>query len=162
MISDVMQAKINDQISAELYSAYLYLAMSADFSAKNLSGCAKWMQAQAQEEMGHAQKFYQYLLERDGRVELKAIPAPPQEWSSPLEAFEASYGHEQEITGLINELSAAAEAENDRATQVFLQWFINEQVEEESSVLGVVEKLRMLSGAPPHAMFMLDAHLAQR
>jgi ferritin len=161
MISKKMQNAINGQINAELYSAYLYLSMSADFSSKNLPGFANWMKIQAQEELGHAMKLYNFIEERLGRVTLKAIDAPPTEWDSPLTAFEAVLKHEQKVTGLINKLVDQAIAENDHATRGFLQWFVDEQVEEEASADAIVEQLKLIKSAPG-GLFMLDKELGRR
>ncbi len=159
MISAKMEKAINDQINAELYSAYLYLAMAAYFEEVDLAGCAKWMKAQTQEEMFHAMKMYDFVCERGGRVELFAIDAPPKEWDSPLSVFEHAYAHEQKVTGLINDLMELAMAEKDHATQIFLQWFISEQVEEEASANEVVQKLKL---AGDHGLFLVDRELGQR
>ena len=161
MISEKMQDAINEQINAELYSAYLYLAMNAYFESANLPGFANWMRVQTQEELTHAMKLYDYVNERGGRVTLKAIAQPPVEWDSPLAAFEAAYKHEQKVTGLINELVNLAIAQKDHAANTFLQWFVNEQVEEEKSADEIVQKLR-LTGEAPAALFMLDQQLGQR
>ncbi|UCG58223.1 MAG: ferritin [Phycisphaerales bacterium] len=161
MISKKMVEALNDQINAELYSAYLYLSMEAYFESKNLTGFAKWMRAQTQEEVVHAMKIYDFVNERGGRVALKAIEQPPTEWKSPLAAFEAAYKHEQLVTGLINNLVNLAVAEKDHATNSFLQWFVDEQVEEETSVDNVVQNLKMAQDAPG-ALFMLDRELGQR
>ena len=152
---------INDQINAELYSAYIYLAMAAYFEEQNLAGCASWMRTQVQEETAHAMKIYDFVIERGGRVVLQAVEQPPKDWKSPLGAFEGAYEHEQYITGRINELVDLAIAEKDHATNAFLQWFVNEQVEEETSVDTVVQNLKMAEKAPG-AMFMIDRELGQR
>ncbi|MBN1437426.1 MAG: ferritin [Sedimentisphaerales bacterium] len=161
MISKKMQDAFNAQLNAELYSSYLYLSMAAHFASMDLQGCANWMQVQAQEEMVHAMKFYNYINERGGRVLLKAIDAPATEWDSPLAVFEAVLAHEQKVTALINDRAAVADAENDRASQIFLQWFINEQVEEESSAEAVVRRLKLMADAPG-GLFMLDQELGKR
>ncbi len=161
MISKKMQNAINGQINAELYSAYLYLSMSADFSSKNLSGFANWMKIQAREELGHAMKLYNFVEERLGRVTLKAIDAPATQWDSPLAAFEQALKHEQKVTGLINKLVDQAITENDHATRGFLQWFVDEQVEEEASADAIVQQLKLMKGAPG-GLFMLDKELGRR
>lgn len=161
MISKKMQNTINGQINAELYSAYLYLSMSADFNSKNLPGFANWMKIQAQEELGHAMKLYNFIEERLGRVTLKAIEAPPTEWDSPLAALQAVLKHEQKVTGLINKLVDQAVAENDHATRGFLQWFVDEQVEEEASADAIVQQLKLIKAAPG-GLFMLDKELGRR
>jgi len=161
MISKKMEEALNGQVNAELYSAYLYLSMESYFKSLNLSGFAGWMRAQAQEEMMHAMKIYDFVNERGGRVTLKAIDGPPTEWDSPLAVFEAVYAHEQKVTGLINELVDLAIKEKDHATNSFLQWFVNEQVEEESSADEVVQQLKMMENAPG-GIFMLDRELGRR
>ena len=161
MISKKIEQAINDQINAELYSAYLYLSMVAYFESVNLSGFATWMKAQTQEEIMHAMKMYDFVNERGGRVILKAIDTPPSEWDSPLAAFEAAYAHEQLVTGRINDLVNLAVEEKDHATNSFLQWFVNEQVEEETSADNVVQNLEMARDAPG-ALFMIDRELGQR
>jgi ferritin len=161
MIGKKMQNAINGQVNAELYSAYLYLSMSAYFNSKNLPGFANWMKIQAQEEVSHAMKLYDFIEERMGRVILKAIDGPPAEWDSPLTAFQAVSKHEQKVTGLINKLVDQAIAENDHATRGFLQWFVDEQVEEEASADAIVQQLKLIKDAPG-GLFMLDKELAQR
>ena len=161
MISKMMEEALNKQINEELYSAYLYQAMSAWAESENYKGAAKWMATQAKEELEHAAKIYRFVLERGGKVKLMAIKEPPSEWGSLLEIFEAAYKHEQHITQCINDLYEKALAEKDYPTQVMLQWFIDEQVEEEAQTLEVVEYLR-LAGESPNAVFMVDALLARR
>ena len=161
MIKENMQKAINQQINAEMYSAYLYLSMSAYFESTNLKGFANWMKAQAQEEMVHAMKFYDYINERGGRVLLTVIEAPPTQWDSSLAVFEYTYKHEQKVTGLINDLVNLAISEADHATNNFLQWFVAEQVEEEASADEVVQKLK-LAGDRGGGLFMLDQELGQR
>jgi ferritin len=156
-----MQDALNDQINAELYSAYLYLSMAAHFEAANLKGLANWMRVQNQEETFHGMKFFDYVLSRQGRVELKAIAAPPTKWKSPLAVFEAVYEHELKVTGLINKLATLAQRENDHATGVLLHWFINEQVEEEANADAIVQKLKLI-GDNSSGLFLLDQELAQR
>jgi ferritin len=161
MITKKMQEALNGQINAELYSAYLYLSMEAYFKSENLPGFANWMRAQTQEELMHAMKIYDFLNERGGRVILKPIEEPQAQWDSPLAAFEAAYKHEQKVTGLINDLVNLAIEEKDHATNSFLQWFVNEQVEEEASADEVVQKLKRVEKAPG-GMFMIDQELGQR
>ena len=161
MISEKMQQAINEQINAELHSAYLYLSMAAYFQNENLPGFAGWMTAQAQEEMVHAMKFFRFLCERGGRVLLEAIAAPQRQWDSPAAAFEAALAHERYITGRINDLLALARSENDPASEIFLQWYVTEQVEEEASAESVVSRLKLTAGAPG-GLFMLDRELGQR
>jgi ferritin len=161
MIGKKMQDALNRQINEELFSSYLYLAMSADFQAKNLSGAAAWMSLQAEEERSHAMKFFHYLIERGGEVELLPIEKPQKSWKTPLDAFRDAEKHEQHITGCINSLADIAVEEKDYATQNLLQWFVNEQVEEEASVGEVVAKLEMVSDSR-NGLFMMDRELGKR
>ena len=161
MLSPAVQDAMNQQVNAELYSAYLYLAMAADFEEKNLHGIAHWMQVQAKEEAGHALKFFKYIPERGGRVTLTPIAAPPAKWDSPQAVFEQVYKHECHVTSLINKLADLAGAEKDHASGVFLQWFVNEQVEEEAHASELLHQLKMV-GDSKQGLFMLDRHLAQR
>lgn len=161
MISQKMQDAYNEQIREELFSAYLYMSMSAYFESLNLKGFAGWMTAQSKEEVAHAMKFYNHVLERGGRVELKAIDKPKNTWNSPLNAFEEAYQHEQHITSCINKLVALAKAENDLPSHTMLHWFIDEQVEEEASTSEIAEKMKMI-GDHPHGLFMMDGFLGKR
>ena len=161
MISQNLQDAINEQIKYELYSAYMYLAMSADCSDRNLTGFANWMRMQAQEEVEHAMRFYDFLIERGGRVELHGIDKPPFEFGSPLEIMEQSLEHERFVTSRINGLYDLAHEENDRPALVMLQWFITEQVEEEASIDEIVQRMKMF-GADGAALFMLDRDLGAR
>ncbi len=161
MISNKMEEALNGQVNAEMYSAYLYLSMESYFRSLNLSGFANWMRVQVQEELMHAIKIYDFVNECGGRVTLKAIEGPPTKWESPLAVFEAVYAHEQKVTGLINELVDLAIKEKDHATNTFLQWFVNEQVEEEDSADQVVQKLKMIKN-DPGGLFLVDRELGQR
>lgn len=161
MLKETIQKAINNQINAEMYSSYLYLSMEAYFQSINLDGFAAWMRAQVQEELMHAMKFYNFVHERSGQVTLEAIAKPDAAWTSPLAAFEAILKHEQHVTSLINDLVDLAISEKDHATNIFLQWFVTEQVEEEASVGAVVEKLRMIQDNPS-GLFMMDAELGKR
>jgi ferritin len=161
MLSENMQAALNKQLNAELYSGYLYLSMNAYFKALNLDGFANWMYYQAQEELTHGMKFYDFINQRGGQVSLAQIEAPPTSWESPLAVFEATLAHEQKVTGLINDLMEVALSERDHATQIFLQWFVSEQVEEEESVGGVLEQLKLM-GPAKGGLFMIDRELAKR
>lgn len=161
MINKKIQDALNRQINSELYSAYLYMSMSAYFEAANLKGFANWMRIQIQEEMLHVRKFYDFILQRGGRVVLAKIDGPPTDWTSPLKVFEDGLKHEELVTKLINDLVTLSNAEKDHATFNFLQWFVNEQVEEESSFNDVLQKLRII-GKDGGALFMLDKELALR
>ena len=156
-----MIESLNFQMNAELYSAYLYLSMAAYFEANDLSGFANWMRVQAKEEMTHAMKFYDYLVQRGARITLTEIKAPPTEWDSPIAIFEHVYEHEQMVTGLINKLVDLAISLSDHATNNFLQWYVAEQVEEEESSSGVLQKVK-LAGDSSSGLLMLDQELAQR
>jgi ferritin len=161
MFSAKMQQTMNDQIKYELESAYIYLSMAAYFESINLPGFAHWMRIQTGEEQEHAMKFFDFIYDRGGRVVLQAIPQPPADFASPLDAFEKALAHEQKVTGLINDLYALAVEGKDYASQTFLQWFVDEQVEEEKSAGDIVEMLKMI-GDKGQALFMADRQLAQR
>ena len=161
MLDEKIQTALNKQLNAELYSSYLYLSMSTYFQSVNLPGFANWMRVQAQEELVHAMKFYDFINERGSRVMLQPVEGPPTEWSSPLDAFENAYRHEQKVTGLINDLVNLAVKERDHATNIFLQWFVTEQVEEEASADEVVQKLKLMGDARG-GLFMLDREMGQR
>jgi len=161
MLEPSLENALNDQINAELYSAYMYLSMSAWFDDAGLPGMAKWMKAQYQEEMFHVDKFFHFVLERGGKVTLRAIDAPPTSWDSALDAFEKTLDHEQFVTGLINTLASLCMDERDHATLNFLQWFIAEQVEEEATASELVNQLRMV-GKSGHGMLMIDRELGVR
>jgi len=148
-------------LNAELYSAYLYLSMSAYFASAELAGFADWMRVQTREELVHAMKFFDYMNERGGRVVLGAVADPPMEWTSPLDAFESAYRHEQKVTGLIGGLVNVAEQEKDTAAKEFLQWYVKEQEEEEESAAGVVAKLKAAAGDSAK-MMALDCELGKR
>jgi ferritin len=161
VLSKKMEKAFNDQINAEIYSAYLYLSMQAYCEAEGLSGMANWMHCQVQEEMVHARMMFDFVNERMGRVTLKAIEGPPTKWDSPLAVFEHVFEHEQKVTGLIDDLVGVAEKESDRASLAFLQWFISEQVEEEASADAIVQKLKLM-GKDGRGIYMVDRELAQR
>ncbi len=161
MLNDRMQDALNEQINAELYSSYLYMSMVAYFDSLNLVGASHWMRVQAQEEMAHVVKFFDFISERGGRVILKPIAGPPTEWDSPLDAFEETYRHECEVTGLVNTLVDLAIELSDHATNNMLQWFVSEQVEEESSADAVVQQLKLI-GSDGHGLFIIDRELSQR
>lgn len=161
MIPKAMQDAMNEQIKNELYSAYLYLSMAGHFESKTLNGFANWLRIQAKEELGHAMKFFDFILERGGTVALKAIDQPPASWNSNLEAFEQVLAHEQKVTKNIHDLYELALKEKDYPSQVMLQWFIEEQVEEEKNATEIIEKLKMIE-AHGTAVLMLDHELAKR
>ena len=161
MFNRVVQDKMNQQIMHEMYSAYMYLSMSAQCESANLPGFAKWLRMQADEEMEHAMKFYDFIHERGGKVTLLAIDQPPSEFGTPREIFEQVYAHEQKVTGLINSIYEVALKENDYPSQIFLHWFIDEQVEEESNSSQILETLKMI-GESPNGLFMLDRQLGKR
>ena len=161
MLNPKIQESLNEQVNAELFSAYLYLSMSAYFETQNLAGMANWMRIQAQEEMVHVMKFYDFINQRDGQVKLIQIEAPKTQWSSALEAFADAYAHECKISGLINERVDLAISEKDHAANTFLQWFVTEQVEEEATALSIVDKLK-LAADNSVALLMLDAEFGQR
>jgi ferritin len=161
MMNSRVEEAINIQINEELFSAYLYKAMSAYFADKNLNGMASWMSVQAGEEMTHALKLYDYVIERSGRVRLAAIKEPTFEWGSPLDAFKAAYEHEQYITGRINDLTDLSIQEKDHATSIMLQWFVTEQIEEEASTSEIVNKLEIMEGSK-QGLYMLDRELESR
>jgi ferritin len=156
-----MEKAIVKQINAEFYSAYLYLAMSAHFAGEGLSGMASWMKNQTQEELFHGMQMYDFVHGRGGRVTLGVIDRPPADWDSPLAVFENVLAHEQKVTGLINDLVNLALDERDHASNIFLQWFVSEQVEEEATASGIVQKLRMI-GNDASGLLGLDQELGQR
>jgi ferritin len=156
-----LQKVYNDQIKNELYSAYMYLSMAAYFDNKNLSGFGHWMKEQYKEEVSHAMKMYEFLNDRGVRVLLQAIPQPPLDFSSAVEIFAKTLEHEKKVTSLIHELTALSKKINDYASEVFLQWFISEQVEEEKNALAILETLKMVK--PDSAgMVMLDKQMGKR
>ena len=161
MLSEKMEIALNGQLNAEMYSGYMYLSMNAYFKSFNLDGFANWMYYQAQEELAHAMKFYDFIISRGGRVTLARVEAPPNTWDSPLAVFEATLEHEQKVTGLINDLVELALEEHDHASNIFLQWFVSEQVEEEENVGGVLEQLKLMGDAKG-GLFMMDRELAKR
>jgi len=161
MLEAKMRDALNKQINAELYSSYLYLSMAAWFESLSLRGFAHWMRIQAKEEEAHAMKLYDYVIERGGKIELKAIEAPPKSWQTPLAAFKAVAAHEAKVTGLINALADQAQDLRDHATSTMLHWFVSEQVEEEANAAEIVAKLGMI-GESSGGLFALDHHLAKR
>lgn len=161
MLSKKMEAALNEQINAELYSAYLYLSMSSWFQTKNLKGFANWMYIQWQEETAHAMKFFNYVNERGGTVVLKAIDKPKASWKNIVEVYAETLKHEQHVTSLIHNLANIAVTEKDHATNNFLQWFISEQVEEEATAGEILEELKLIEGKGP-ALLMIDREMRQR
>ena len=161
MFSQAVQEAMNNQINAELYSAYIYLSMTAHFEKENLPGMAHWMKLQAEEEVEHAMKFFNYIHERGGSVTLKTIDQPPVEWGTPLEIFEAALAHEKKVTAMINNIYEIALEEKDYPSQIMLQWFIEEQVEEEENSGNVVDMLGM-AGDNVATLFMIDKRLGAR
>ena len=161
MLSDKMQNALNVQIQEELQSAYVYLAMSAESNRLGLPGFANWFKMQYGEELAHADRFFNYILERNGEVELLALDKPEINGETPLSLFEKALAHEQHITRCIFGLKDLAREESDHATDVFLEWFVNEQVEEEASAQEVIDQLRLVEGSP-NGLFMIDRELAGR
>jgi ferritin len=161
MLKPAVLEALNKQINAEIASSYLYLSMAAHLESRNFRGMAHWMQVQAREEWGHAMKIYQYVLEVGGQVVLKQIDAPKATWNSVLEVFEDTATHERHVTEMIHALLKLAIQEADFPTQGFLQWFVKEQVEEESQARMIVEKLQMM-GEGNIGLFILDRELAAR
>ena len=161
MLSKTMQDAINEQIQKEYHSSYLYLAMSAYCEASNLPGSAQWMRIQSQEELSHAMKLFDHMVDRGGRITLQAIQQPAAEYKSALDVFEKVLAHEQLVTASIHKLYALAVKENDYPAQIMLQWFVTEQVEEEKNADAVVQQLR-LAGDQAAGLFMIDRELALR
>ena len=161
MISKTMQDALNAHIQSELYSANLYLAMSAYCHSLNLRGFAHWLRIQSKEEAEHALKLFDHLIDRGGTVSIGAIEKPPADFKSPRDVFQRIMEHEKEVTARINLLYEKASAEKDYATQTMLHWFISEQVEEEASVNEYLEKLKMI-GESSNAIFMIDKELGKR
>ena len=161
LLDKEIQEAVNEQIRGELYSAYMYLGMSAHFAEQNFDGFARWMRHQAQEELQHAMRLYGYLLERGGHVDLRAVEAPPTKLGKPLEVFEAALAHEKKITTMIHAIYDLARRKKDYATEAHLQWFVTEQVEEEGKAGLAVEQLQ-LAGDDTSALLMLDHRLGQR
>lgn len=161
MISEKIAQSINLQINREMYSAYLYLAMSAYCENIDLPGFANWFRIQYQEEMVHAFGLFDYLIERDGKPELMAIEQPPTDFGKPLQVFEQALEHERKVTAWINDLVTLAIAEKDYAAQNFLQWYVNEQVEEEATAKTIIQELKM-AGNDGSTLFMINRELGQR
>jgi ferritin len=158
MLSQALQNGFNDQIQKEFYSSYLYLAMAAHFESVNLPGSASWMKKQADEERSHGMRLWGHIYDRGGKVELEAIEQPPAAFGKPLEVFQQVLAHEQKVTASINALYTLALKEGDVAAQIFLQWFVNEQVEEEKNASELIEQLRM-SGDQAFGVLFMDKHV---
>ncbi|MCB0345211.1 MAG: ferritin [Bdellovibrionales bacterium] len=152
---------LNKHLNVELFAAYQYLAISAYCHSINMNGAAKWMQLQSQEELMHAMKFYNFINDREGRIVLEPIKQPKTEFSSLLEAFEAALGHERHVTSEIHNLVAEALERKDHATHTFLQWFVTEQLEEEATVVEIVQSLKLV-GDNGHGLLMIDRELGSR
>jgi ferritin len=161
MLAKRIQTAIDEQINAEIWSAYLYLSMSAYFERQNLRGFANWMKIQWQEEVTHAIKFFDYVHSRGGQVSLKPIGAVPVDWKNAIETFNETLAHEQHVTALINNLANIAVEEKDHATNSMLQWFIAEQIEEEANAEQILVQLKMI-GDNGYGILMLDRELATR
>ncbi len=161
MICERMEKAFLEQINKELFSEYLYLSMKAYFANLNLNGFVNWMDVQVQEERAHAMGMFDYVLERGGKIELEAINKPQTTWNGPLDVFKAVLEHEQFITSSINALMDVAEETKDRAAMIFLNWYLKEQVEEESNVGNVLAQLELI-GNDKNALFALDKELATR
>lgn len=161
MLSKTLEEALNRQVNRELYSSYLYLAMSAWFESANLKGFAGWLFVQSNEERAHAMKLYDYIIARQGTIVLDAIEAPKAKWTSAGKIFEEVYAHERKVTGMINNLVELAAKEKDHATFEMLQWFVKEQVEEESNAVTICEKIKVVGDTPGH-LFCLDHELGKR
>ncbi len=161
MLTKSMETALNRQVNREMYSAYLYLAMSAYFETANMKGFAKWMRIQAKEEQAHAMKIYDYIIARGGTIALEAIEAPKAKWTSAGKVFEETYAHEQKVTGMIHNLVDLANKEKDHATFEMLQWFVKEQVEEEANATEILAQIKAVGDVPGH-LFWLDHQLGKR
>ncbi|WP_419938809.1 ferritin [Candidatus Palauibacter sp.] len=161
MIGTRMQAALNEQITQELYASQVYLSMCAHFEGEGLPGFAHWMRAQAEEEREHALRIFDFVHDREGQVSLRTIDAPPSEFGTPREVFEEALGHERKVSEMIGNLYRLAMDEADYPAQVMLQWFVNEQVEEEKTISDIVDRLR-LAGDDKSALLMLETELGQR
>lgn len=161
MLKEKIEAAFNEQMNAEMYSSYLYLAMGAHLATQGLGGMAHWMRGQSAEEWEHAMKFFDFILDRGGSPKLRAIDSPPSSFGAPVEVFEMVLEHEQKVTGLIHDLVDLADAEKDHASGPFLDWFVSEQVEEEKTAGDILDQLRMV-GDQPAGLMMMDRALAAR
>lgn len=161
MLSASLEKALNDQLHLEFESAYLYLSMSAWFEWKNMLGFAKWMNVQRDEEQFHASKFYHFILDRGGQVQLKSLQQPKWDWNNQIEVFEEALAHEMLVTKSIHALIDLAMAERDHASFTFLQWFVTEQVEEEATITAIIDQLRMVADSQS-GMFLIDKDLGAR
>ncbi len=161
MVSKELEAAINKQVNAELWSAYLYLSMSVHFAHEGLPGFANWFKVQFKEEQDHAHKLMNYLISKGNRVELQPVEEVPTSWSSLIEAFVMTLEHERVVTSLINNLVAMSRAENDFATENVLQWFVSEQVEEEETAQSLIDGLKLI-GNNGFGVYTMDKELAKR
>ncbi len=161
MLKDNVLDKLNDQFNCEVFSAYLYFSMAGYFESINLKGFANWMEIQAQEEITHAHRIYKYIIDRGSRPKMAAVDAPRQDWGSPLEAMQEAYDHECQISAQINESVSLVLKENDHSTNTMLQWFVNEQVEEEAIADDIVQKLKLIADNST-GLFLLDTELNKR
>lgn len=160
-MKDTILKELNKQLNNELCSAYLYLSMSAYLQSQNLSGFSNWMKVQFEEEQAHAMKIYQFIIDRGGKVELADIPSPIQKWTNVIDVFEHVVKHEGEVSETINNIMNISYKENDHATASMLQWFINEQVEEEANVSDVLSRLKMIDGKGT-GLFIMDSEMKTR
>lgn len=161
MLSKKLEKAINEQVTKEIFSAHLYLSMAAYLDSVDLPGASNWMKLQYKEELMHAEKLMNFVMERDGRAIISKIDAPKAEWNSVLDVFEEAYAHEQKVTAWIGELVKIAREEADYATEIFLQWFITEQIEEEGNTKAIVQQFKMIDNSR-HGLFMLDKELGSR
>ncbi|MFH1459017.1 MAG: ferritin [Candidatus Omnitrophota bacterium] len=161
MLTKKMEKSINQQINREIFSAYLYLGMASFAQSEGLKGIANWFNVQVQEELSHAQLMYNYVNQQGGRVILGAIETPEQNFKLPLDLFKKTLAHEKIVTGLINDLVDIAKNEKDHATEIFLQWFVTEQVEEESNATDIIQKFKLM-GSEGNSLFMIDTELGTR
>lgn len=161
MSNTKMFKALNDQVKFEYYSSYMYLSMSAFFADAGLPGCSRWMRLQADEELLHANKFFDYILSRGGKVTLQSIDAPPNSWKNPLDLFQAGLKHEQFVTNRINSLVELALSSKDYATHTFLQWFVTEQVEEEENFNNIINQLKLIKGEG-QGLLLIDRDLGSR
>ena len=161
MIDARVQNALNDQLNAEFYASYYYLAMSAYFKETDFDGFATWMRSQAKEELSHAMKIFDFINDREGVIDLKEIQSPTNSWDSPLAAFESAYEHEREVTEQIYNLVDMSVEKRDHATNTFLQWFVTEQVEEEATAVDIVNKLKLVRN-DGNGLFLLDRDLGER